>query len=219
MDNESVMKILSTVGAVITGSHIVYTSGRHGTAYINKDALYLHPQSTAILCKEIASHYNSATVDVVAGPTIGGVILSQWVAYHMNLARTVGETLSIYAEEEMEEGERRRIFKRGYDACIPGKNIVVVEDILTTGGSARKVIEAVKALGGVVLGLSVLCNRGGIKPDDVCGVPINALTNVTLDSWDSDSCPLCHQNIPINTTVGKGKDFLNKKTAGIKFQH
>ena len=214
MPSESAIKILTEAGAIMTGSHLVYTSGRHGTAYVNKDALYIHPASTATLCKEMAEQYDADSIDVVAGPTVGGVILSQWVAYHLNLARSQGETLSVYAEEEVNGSEKKRIFKRGYDLHIPGKTIIVVEDILTTGGSARQVIEALKALGGNVVGLSVLCNRGGIKPADVGGVPIHALTDVTLDSWEEESCPLCKQNVPIQTAVGKGRDFLAKKAKG-----
>jgi orotate phosphoribosyltransferase len=211
MDEKRVMQILSEVNAVISNSHVVYTSGKHGNAYVNKDALYVHPEHTAELCQMMADQYDANKIDVVAGPTVGGVILSQWVAYHLNKKRSGGETLSIYAEEEVSGEEKKRIFKRGYDKNIPNKNVLVVEDVVTTGGSARKVIEAVRALGGNVVGLSVLCNRGGIKPEDVGGVPINALTNVKLDAFEADGCPLCAKNIPINTAVGKGKEFLAKK--------
>lgn len=211
MDDSAVMQTLGKVGAIITGSHIVYTSGRHGNAYVNKDALYVHADSTSALCKEMATEYDANKIDTVAGPTIGGVILSQWIAHHLNSKRSSGEILSIYAEEEGEGESKTRIFKRGYDAHIPGKNILIVEDILTTGGSARKVIEAVRALGGNVVGLSVLCNRGGIKPDDVGGVPIKALTNVQMDSFDAAECPMCKSKVPINTEVGKGRQFLEKQ--------
>jgi orotate phosphoribosyltransferase len=210
-EDKAVMKILGDAGAIITDSHLVYTSGRHGTAYVNKDALYVHPGSTSLLCQKMAAPYPADKVDVVAGPTVGGVILSQWVAYYLNQSRSSGETLSIYAEEEVVGEAKNRIFKRGYDAQIPGKNVLVVEDVVTTGGSARKVIEAVRALGGNVIGLSILCNRGGIKSEDVGGVPIEALTNVKLESYEASDCPLCKGKVPINTSVGKGKEFLEKQ--------
>ena len=211
MNDADIMQALAQVNAIITDSHVVYTSGRHGKAYVNKDALYLHPQVTERLCGVMASAYQADTVAVVAGPTVGGVILSQWVAWHLNAARTTGETRSVYAEEEGEGEQKVRVFRRGYDQQIPGQRVVVVEDILTTGGSARQVIAAVRALGGEVVGLSVLCNRGGITAADVGGVPLHALTTVTLDSWDAATCPLCQQGIPINTTVGKGKAFLARQ--------
>ena len=90
--------------------------------------------------------------------------------------------------------------------------VLVVEDILTTGGSVKKVIEATRAIGGEVVGLGVLCNRGGITSHDVGDVPkLFALVNVTLESWTEAECPLCAKGIPINTDVGKGRDFLARK--------
>jgi orotate phosphoribosyltransferase len=205
MNSQEIIQMLAGIGAIITNSHIVYTSGRHGSAYINKDALYVHPQITFRLCEILARPYQADTVDVVAGPAVGGVILAQWVAYHLNRSRSSGETLAIYAEEE--SGSLR--FKRGYDQFIkPGTSVVIVEDVLTTGGSARKVIEAVRALGGNVQGLSALCNRGGISPEHIGGVPLHALITLNLDSWAEEECPLCRHHVPVNTTVGKGKAFL-----------
>jgi orotate phosphoribosyltransferase len=210
-EDQAVMKILADAGAIITGSHIVYTSGRHGTAYVNKDALYVHSKSTASLCQKMAAPYEAQKIDVVAGPTVGGVILSQWVAYYLNQSRTSGETLSVYAEEDIQGDNKNRIFKRGYDVHVRGKNVLVVEDVVTTGGSARKVVEAIRALAGNVVGLSVLCNRGGIKPEDVGGVPIHSLTNVQLDSYEAPECPMCKEKVPINTSIGKGREFLEKQ--------
>jgi orotate phosphoribosyltransferase len=215
MNSEAVMRLLADAGALITDSHIVYTSGRHGAAYVNKDALYVHTKATSELCALMADHYDAQEVDVVIGPTIGGVVLSQWVAYHLNAKRSSGETLSLYAEKEGEGEDKKLVIKRGYDLLIPGKKIVVVEDVVTTGGSARKVIESVRALNGNVVALSVLCNRGGIKPADIGDVPIHALTTVSLDSWAEEECRLCQQGVPINTSVGKGKAFLDKRGAHV----
>jgi orotate phosphoribosyltransferase len=218
MNDELVMQKLVDLGAVITDSHIVYTSGRHGATYINKDALYKHTQRTAELCQSMSSDFDAQEIDVVIGPTIGGVVLSQWVAHHLNARRSSGETLSLYAESEGEGPDKKFIIKRGYDAFIPGKNVVVVEDVLTTGGSARKVIELVHALGGNVIGLSVLCNKG-VKPAAVANTPIHALINVVVGSWAEDECQLCAEGIPINTSVGKGKVFLEKQRTESIVQH
>jgi len=210
MDKSAVMQKLSDIGAVITDSHIVYTSERHGNSYINKDALYMHTKETSQLCKLLADQYDANEIDVVIGPIIGGVVLSQWVAYHLNDKRKSGETLSLYAEKEGEGENKKLVIKRGYDQYIPNKHVLVVEDVLTTGGSARKCIEAVRALGGKIVGLSALCNRGGIKPEDIGNAPIHALINITMDSWSEQECPMCKEKIPINISVGKGKLFLRK---------
>jgi len=215
MNKDSIMQMLSDAGAIIVDSHIVYTSGRHGSAYVNKDSLYLHTNTTSELCKLMASKYDADKIDVVVGPTIGGVVLSQWVAHHLNAKRTSGETLSIYAEKDGEGEDKKIDIKRGYDLCIPNKNVLVVEDVLTTGGSAKKVIEAVRALGGNVIALSVLCNRGNITDKDVADTKIDALTTVNLESFPEESCPLCEKKMPINTSVGKGKAFLAKQGATV----
>jgi orotate phosphoribosyltransferase len=115
-------------------------------------------------------------------------------------------------EKDGEPDSKGFVLKRGYDKYVPGKNIVVVEDILNTGGSARKVVETIKEVGGNVLGLSVLCNRGGIKSEDVGGVAIYSLADIPLASWAEEDCLLCKQNIPINTNLGKGKEFLARIT-------
>lgn len=209
MSTDEVMELLAQAGALVTKSHIVYTSGRHGSAYINKDALYVHTEATSRVGELMASAYDADSVDVVAGPTIGGVVLSQWVAHHLTKRRKSGETLAVYAEEE--GAERLRLFKRGYDTHIRDKNVVIVEDVVTTGGSVAKVVDAVRALNGTILGASILCNRGGVGPEAMGGVTLNALTAVTLDSYPEDDCPLCRDGVPINTAVGKGKAYLAGK--------
>lgn len=218
MNKQNVLEILSKVGAVITDSHIVYTSGKHGTAYVNKDAVYPHIFETADLCRVIAGRFENDGVEIVIAPALSGIILSQWVAYSLSVM-TGREVLGIYAEKKETYGDsgfgvvvthNDFIIKRGYDKLIAGRNVLVVEDVLTTGGdSAKKVIGAVRALDGNVVGLGVLCSRGGITPQDVANVPkFVALVNIKLDAWDEINCPLCAQNVPINTDVGKGREYL-----------
>jgi orotate phosphoribosyltransferase len=123
------------------------------------------------------------------------------------------EILAIFAEEEIDQnGEKKRFFKRGYDKLIPNKNVLVVEDILTTGGSVKRVIDAVKAGQGKVIGCGALVNRGNVKDSDV-GAEITALVNISLDAWDEKECPLCKKNVPINTDVGKGREYLKARNS------
>lgn len=239
MNQLEALETLAEVNAVIKGSHIVYTSDKHGSAYVNKDALYPHTEKTSQLCRAIAEQFADDNVEVVIAPAIGGVILSQWIAHHLSEI-TGREVLAIYAEkaerslfkavvetvlniitlglyklskgEELVIKEGRFVVKRGYDKLIPGKNVLVVEDVLTTGGSARKVVEVTRSLDGNVIGLGVLCNRGGITPKDVANPPkLFALVNVKLDAWDEADCPLCATNMPINTDVGKGREYLARE--------
>jgi len=208
MDDKQILQILEQVHAVITGSHIVYTSGKHGAAYVNKDALYPHTKITSQLCEAMAAQFKDDTVDVVIAPVIGGVILSQWVAWHLSDI-TGREVLGVYAEKDGADGF---IIKRGYDKAIEGKRVLVVEDVVTTGGSVKKVVDAVRKHGGEVIGVAMLCNRGGIKPEEISNPPkLFSLLNIKLDAWEEADCPLCKKGMPINTSVGKGREYLAKK--------
>ncbi|MDP3734866.1 MAG: phosphoribosyltransferase family protein [bacterium] len=211
MNEKEVWQVLRDVGALITDSHIVYTSLKHGSTYFNKDALYPHTESTSRLSREIANRFANDDVAVVIAPAIGGVILSQWVAHHLS-QYTKREVLAVYAEKT--ENGNGFVIRRGYEKLIPQAHVLVVEDVLTTGASARRVIETTRALGGKVIGLGVLCNRGGVTRHDVGGISkLFGLVNVQLETWNETNCPLCAQHVPINTDVGKGREFLARKSA------
>jgi len=204
-----ILRILDRVGVIVTDDHFVYTSGKHGSVYIDKDALYPHTTETSRLCRAIAEGFVYGGVEAVVAPEKGGIILSQWVAFHLSEI-TGKETLAFYAEKSRSGGF---ILERGGAKMkLRGKKILVVEDVLTTGGSAKSVIEVVRAIGGNVVGLGVLVNRGGVIPRDVGGVPkLISLVNIKLDTWDEADCPLCKEMVPINIDVGKGREFLARR--------
>jgi len=207
MTNEEVLQIFKKTGGYITDSHIVYTSGKHGLAYLNKDAIYPHTAEVAKLCRVIAERFKGQGVQVVAAPALGGIILSQWTAHY--LTEMEGrEVLGVYTEKTPEKDQ---IFTRGYDALIKGKKVLIVEDILNTGGSVYKVVESVKKAGGSVVGVAALANRGGVTSHNIGDVPMFTLASVSLDAWEEADCPLCKQGVPINTAVGKGREYIAKK--------
>lgn len=232
INEQRVLRILGEVGAIITDSHIVYTSGKHGTVYVNKDAIYPHTEFIAELCAHMVYPFNIRGIgvdfDTVVGPEKGGIILSQWVAYNSAHVRERGKVINaVYAEKEKvaiadPENKGRKcfaetgkfVFNRGHRAFVSGRRVLVAEDVLNTGGSVKKVVEAVREAGGEVVGVAALCNRGGVTPADVGNVPrLEALVNVKLDAYDEADCPLCKQGVPINTDVGKGREFLARKRA------
>lgn len=207
MTEHEVYQLLEKAQALIRDSHIVYTSGRHGTSYVNKDAVYPHAALTSILCEEMAARFAAQEVEVVVAPALGGVILSQWVAYHLS-HRSGKEVLGVYAEKEGEGF----VLKRGYDRLVAGRRALLLEDVLTTGGSIRKLVDTVRAAGGEIVGVAALCNRGGVTASALGEVPrLDALVSVSLDSWEEKDCPLCASGVPINADVGKGREFLKKK--------
>ncbi len=217
MTNDAeVMRMFADANAIVTDSHFVYSSGRHSSVYVNKDALYLHPETISKLCERMAQGYVPEEIDVVVGPVIGGVVLTQWVAHALNRRRTegtAGETLAVFAEKGSDDVDKAFAFHRGYEQYIRDRRVLVVEDVLTTGGSARQVIELVRHHGGTVVGLSALCNRGSIRPSDVGDVPVQALIVLSLQTYSEDECPLCKAHVPINTVLGKGRAFLARQQA------
>ncbi|HTU24892.1 MAG TPA: phosphoribosyltransferase family protein [Pirellulales bacterium] len=210
MTESEILAALGKVSALITSDHIVYTSGRHGESYVNKDAVYPHTELTSQLCEQIARHFAPAEPEIVAAPALGGIVLSQWTAHH--LCRLLGkEVLSVYAEKVTDEAGF--VIKRGYDQLLRGKRVLVVEDVLTTGGSVKKVIELVATLGGHPIGAGVLCNRGNLQPEDIGARELYALVKVDLASWEERECPLCARGVPVNLQVGKGREFTARRSA------
>lgn len=210
MPDQNVVDILKKVGGVITDSHFVYTSGKHGSVYINKDALYPHTKETSRVGEMFAQKFKDLDIDVVAGPALGGIILSQWTAYHLSKLKGK-EVLGVYTEKTP---EKNQVFTRGYDKLVKGKNVLVVEDLTTTGGSVRKVVDSAKQAGGIVVAVCVMVNRDPINvTSEVVGGPFSALGVLKADAFDEADCPLCKKNVPINTDVAHGKKYLEEKRA------
>jgi orotate phosphoribosyltransferase len=209
MTSDELLAIFKKLGGYISGSHIVYTSGKHGEVYFNKDAIYPHTKEISSICKEIATRFKDKSIEVVAAPALGGIILSQWTAFHLS-ELTGKEVLGVYTEKTP---DKNQIFTRGYDALVKGKNVLIVEDITTTGGSVKKVVDSVRVAGGTVVAVCVLVNRDptGITSESM-GAPYSALASQKAQAWDEGECPMCKNNVPINTTVGKGRDYLAQKS-------
>lgn len=203
-----VVDILKSVEAIITDSHFVGTSGRHMPIYINKDALYPHTAETSEVCQLFAGKVKDLDIDTVVGPALGGIILSTWTAHHLTKLKGK-EVCGVYTEKTPDGG---MVFTRGYDKYITGKKVVVVEDLTTTGGSAKKVVDAVRAIGGEAVAVCVMVNR---NPADVTseyfGVPFFPLDTFEVPTYEEAECPLCKSGVPINIKVGHGKKFLESK--------
>lgn len=204
----TIIEILKKVNAVITDNHFVYTSGKHGEIYINKDALYPHTKETSEVGKMFAEKYQDADIDVVVGPALGGIILSTWVAYHLSQLKGK-EVLGVYTEKD---ANKNQIFTRNYDKLVAGKNVLVIEDLTTTGGSVQKVVDTVRNAGGTVIGVCVMVNR---NPDevnsDMMGAPFDALGVLPAKAYDESECPFCKEERPVNQNIGHGKKYMAAK--------
>lgn len=204
---KTIFDILKETGALITDNHFVYTSGKHGSVYINKDTIYPYTNKASEVGLLFAQKVKDMDIDVVVGPMIGGIILSQWTAYHLSKLRGK-EILGVYTEKDAESNQ---VFgRRGYDKLVTGKNILIVEDLTTTGGSVRKVVDTIKATGGNVISVGVMIDRSDDgMTQDLIGAPFFTLGRLTTEVFEAEDCPLCKKGVPINTKIGHGKKFLD----------
>lgn len=210
----TVITILKKAGAVLTDDHFVYTSGKHGSVYINKDALYTHPVETSRVGKMFAEKFKNKRIEVVVAPAIGGTILSQWTAYWLSRL-TKQDVRSCYTEKDKgtlaAASDSQQIFRRGYDLVVQGKRVLILEDLTTTGLSVRKVVDTVRAAGGTVVAVCVMVNRDpkGITKSTM-GAPFSSLGVLQADAFEPSACPMCRERVPINMSIGHGKQYLKE---------
>jgi len=202
-----VIEILKKVGAILTNSHFVGTSGLHFDTYINKDFLYPHTKETSEIGKLFAEKYKNENIETVVGPALGGIILSQWTAHHLSEICN-REILAVYTEKSSDGGQ---VFTRGYENYVKNKRVLIVEDITTTGGSLIKTFKAVKEAGGNIIDTCVMVNKNKDLNFRTLDLPFSFLCNLYVDTYEARVCPLCKDNISINTKVGHGKKFLESK--------
>jgi orotate phosphoribosyltransferase len=181
-------KLLRDAGALLQG-HFQLSSGKHSPMYIEKFRLLERPPQTDALCRMIVDWARGLAPDLVAGPTTGGIIISYEVARHLGLR-------GIFAEKS-EDGGPGRSFLRGFQ-IRRGERVLVVDDVLTTGGSVRDVLDAVRRLGGEVIGVAVLVDRSAGKVD--FGAPFFACLELDLPAYPPDRCPLCREGVPLTIT-------------------
>lgn len=179
-------RLLREAGVMLEG-HFQLSSGRHSGLYVEKFRLLERPPQTDALCRMIAEWAKALRPQLCAGPTTGGLIVSYEVARHLGLR-------SIFAEKQENGG---RAFERGF-TIAPGERVLVVDDVLTTGGSIRDVIDAVRTLGGEPVGVGVVIDRSGGSVD--FGLPLFACLHLDLPTYEAGACPLCDKGIPLTIT-------------------
>ncbi len=180
--DERVVEILKEAGVLQEG-HFRLTSGRHSGKYLQCAKIFQYTKYSEELCGVLAEKYADAGVDVVIGPAIGAIQM----AYEVS--RSLG-VKNIFAERENGVMTLRRGF-----TIEPGQKVLVVEDVVTTGGSVREVIDIVKKNGGEVVGVGSIVDRTGGKID--FGVPFKAVISMEVTSYEESECPLCKAGLPI----------------------
>lgn len=179
MTKEKAIQLFKQTGVMLEG-HFMLTSGRHSDRYMQCAKLFQYPDLSEGFSKELADNFFGVTL--VAGPAIGGIILAYEVARQLTVP-------NIFAERENGVMTLRRGF------MVPkGAKVLVVEDVVTTGGSVKEVIELIKSLGGEVIGVGSIVDRSDGKVD--FGVPFHSVVSMEIKSYEPEECPLCKAGIP-----------------------
>ncbi len=182
MTNDEALATFEEAGALLTG-HFKLSSGLHSDRYLEKFRLMIEPRLAEPMCKDLADRFAEDRIQVVLGPTTAGIILAYNVARHLGVQARFAER---------EGGEMR--LRRGQELAA-GARVLVVDDILTTGGAVRECIEIVKRQGAVLAGVGVLGDRSGGTID--LGANLEAVLTLTFEAWLPENCPLCSEGIPI----------------------
>ncbi|MDR3717834.1 MAG: orotate phosphoribosyltransferase [Bryobacteraceae bacterium] len=184
---KSVLDLFLETGAYLKG-HFRLTSGLHSPEYLQCALVLQHPRHAETLGKALAEGLTALTggrkIDTVVSPAMGGLIIGHEVA------RALGAR-HIFTERD---AERKMTLRRGF-TIQPGESVVVIEDVITTGGSSAEVVELLRAAGANVVAAGSIIDRSGGKAD--LGVPRKALATLNVVSWEPAVCPLCAEGQPV----------------------
>ena len=181
-ENE-VLAALRDAGAILHG-HFQLTSGRHSDTYVQCARVLEDPALTTRLGVAMAESVSDRGVDLVASPAVGGIIIGFAVAQALGVR-------FIFSERQ----QGTMTFRRGFSVA-PGERVLVVEDVVTTGGSVAEVIDLVRAAGGEVVAVSSIIDRGGEKAFDAEFLP---LLQLEVESMEPPACPQCAAGVPIDS--------------------
>lgn len=191
MSEKEVEDLLIETSAIMEG-HFLLTSGLHSPRYVEKFNVLQKPVYTEKLCRAMAEKFKDANIEIVVGPVTGGILLAH------ETGKALG-TRAIFTERE----NGKMTFRRGF-TLHEGERVLIVEDIVTTGGSIREVIDVVKEHGGIPVAVSMLVDRSGGKAT-FGDVPSTALLHMDVQTYKPEECPLCKAGIPMTKRGRTGK--------------
>lgn len=177
-----VLGIFQQTGALLEG-HFLLTSGLHSPRYLQCARVLQHPEHAEWIGRAIAAHFGGDQISAVVAPAIGGIIVAHESARALNVR-------ALFTERESGTMTLRRGFR-----IEPQERVLVVEDVVTTGGSTRETLDAVTNAGGIVVGAASIVDRSGGSAD--VGVRRVALLTLEVPAYEPSVCPLCQQDIPV----------------------
>jgi orotate phosphoribosyltransferase len=182
MTEAEVLRVFRSSGALLEG-HFRLSSGLHSPGYLQCALVLQHPREAEALGAALGAIVRSLGVQTVMSPALGGVVIGQEVG------RALG-VRAIFAER----ADGSLTLRRGF-ALDPGEKVLIVEDVVTTGGSTRETMEVARAAGAVVVGACAIVDRSGGKQG--LDVPFRSLLPMEVTTYQPDACPLCQQGIPV----------------------
>ncbi len=187
---DPILGIFKKSKALLSG-HFLLSSGLHSGTYFEKFAVIKRPEYLQLLCKKMSNHFKKQKIDVVIGPTTGGMLIAYEVAKNLKkqfmFAESEGDPLDVARGQ-------KRVLKRGFELKPPQK-VLIVDDILTTGKSVQEVIDLVNGYGAKIIGIGVLLDRSGGKVN--FGYPFFALATTKVENYQPENCPLCQKGVEL----------------------
>ncbi len=203
MGDRTPLSILKSSGALLPDDHFRLTSLLHSRRYVESDFFYLNPLDLKFLAEDLAVQSFRDHIDVVVGPATGGGILATLVAIHLSRLNNNHLVKSVFADKETNGGQLEFLLRPTFKQAIQNKRVLVVDDVLTSGGSARALIRAVNRSQGVTIAIGVICQRKkDISAEDLGVNRLFSLVQLDMVSYRVEECPMCREGIPINLEHG-----------------
>lgn len=206
-----VMGILERSGAFNLKSHFVYAKKPdgyyHADNYVNKDMVFADPGDDCRIGRLLADQIRLFEPEVVVYPRSGAISIGVFTAWH--LAKTLTRPVRCVYADELKD-EQGFELRRNYPTLVKGKRCAVIDDVLTSGRSARDVVRAVKKAEGNVIVVAAAVRREEVSCEHVESPALLWLVDVRLGMFREEHCPLCAANVPVRTDLGHGADFLRR---------
>jgi len=205
MSKDNKGEVFERCGAVLRG-HFVLAGMEHSDTYLEKVYLYRDTVIFEELCLQMAREVDSKinNVDAVVGPAPIGAVLAQRVACYLSAIQQ--RVIVPFFTEKDKNGQHT--FRRNFAKDLPGKKVLAVDDVITTGKTISELVKAIIFLKGQITGVAVICNRSEDVLDKFYMFPVISLLRIKLKVWQEGECLLCSKRVPIDASIGRGKEFL-----------
>ena len=207
MTEREVINLFRSIGALLENDHFVYSSGRHGSAYINKREILIRPEKAFAIAGEIADRFRYSDIECVVAPEYGATKLGMLTAVHLS-QMTGREVFSVDAEKG---GFGPFVIPMRNVKYVQMKRVLLVEDIMNTGRSTKEVVHIIKQVGGNLVAACAIANRGNVTAKQLdWRMHLDFLCSLDMESWEEADCPLCKDGVPVNVDYGHGKAFVER---------